>query len=456
MLSINELVKSTNGKCLNGDLNFIPKKYVIDSRNIEENPFFVPIIGENTDGHKYIIDAVKSGICGYFINKSHKEKNNIVDESKKLNKDICIIEVEDTLKALYFAGRYNREKHINIPVVAVTGSVGKTSTREMIASVLRSEKNVLSTKANYNSVIGAPIMALEIEDQDVCVFELGTDHNGEMQQLSDLMKPNISVITVIGTAHIGIFESRENIFKEKLQITSHMPKESILFVNGDDIYLNGLKNTDMYEVEQFNDSDIVDMKSSNNGIKFRTKIYGDFENIEINQIGNHNAKNAVCAIKVAEVLNLKRENIIRGIKEYKNFARRLEKIELDNNILLIDDTYNASIDSMKSGLITINKFNGRKIAVLGDMLELGAYSKQLHFEIGKFFQTLNYNKLYLFGNESKYIEEGAKNFVNTKWYESKEELVSDLKSDMKSGDVIYFKASNGMKFNTIIEELKSR
>ena len=457
MLNIKELVMATKGKLINGSEDFIPRKYVIDSRNVEEKPFFVPIIGENADGHNYIINAVKNGICGFFINKDYIDKQNVIDSSININKDICIIEVEDTEKALYNAGKYNREKHIDIPVVAVTGSVGKTSTREMIASVLRTEKNVLTTKANYNSLIGAPIMALEMENQDICVFEIGTDMPGELEKLSDLVKPNIGVITVIGTAHIGIFKSREGIFKEKIQITNHMINPALLVLNGDDDFLIKVNSNDKYNVVKYYDNEANNIVQNEDNTQFETSIYNKVSKLVINQIGTHNVKNALCAIKVAESLNISPENIIKGISNYQNFSRRLEKIYLKGNITLIDDTYNASIDSMKSGLKTVNELKAkRKIAVLGDMLELGDFASVLHSEVGKIINTLNYDSVYLFGKEAKNIAKVIEKEMKVYHYDDIDKLIKDLNDEIKDGDIVYIKASNGMKFNKIIDALKSR
>lgn len=454
MLNVKELIKATDGNLINGNLESVPKEYVIDSRNLEGNPFFIPIVGENTDGHKYIINAVEKGICGFFLNNKFEKREEVIKKSIEINKKIIIIEVEDTQKALYNAGVYNRNKHINIPVVAVTGSVGKTSTREMISSVLSVSKNVLTTTKNYNSVIGAPIMALKMDNQDVCVFEIGTDHKGEIEKLSNLVKPDIGVITMIGTAHIGIFGNKEEIFKEKSSIVSHMREKSTLIVNGDDEYLKTLQSNSKYNVITFSENEILDLEEKND-IHFKTKIYDTLENITINQIGSHNAKNAVCAIKVAEILGIEKQNIIKGIENYKNFSRRLEKINLKNNVLLIDDTYNASIDSVKSGLKTVNKIeNRRKIAVLGDMLELGDMSKRLHEEVGEIFKYLNFDVLYLTGKESKYILERASKYILTKYFENIDELISNLKFNIKENDVIYLKASNGMKFDKIVKALK--
>lgn len=456
MLNLSEIEKSTNGKIINGDENLIPRNYVLDSRDAKEGDFFVPIIGEKVDSHRFIIDCVNKGIVGFFINSDCAKKDEIINNSLIINKDICIIEVENAQNAIYDAAVFNRDKHIDIPIVAVTGSVGKTSTREMIASVLKTEKNVLVTERNYNSCIGIPIMLLKLESQDMCVLEAGINSFGEMELESKLLKPNVAVITNIGTAHIGIFMTKENILAEKIQITNYIREPYKLVVNSDDKLLREIKNNEKYSVDQFNINMINYVSQDDEKIEFKTKIYNKEELITINQIGNHNVYNALCAIKIAEIFNIKTENILKGIESYKNFSRRLEKIELDDNIVLIDDTYNASIDSMKSGLITVNNLSSkRKIAVLGDMLELGERSDEIHENAGEIFEILNYDILYTLGDASKNICKAAKKYIKEVVdFNSREELIENLIKEMKSGDLIYFKASNGMKFNEIIEKLK--
>lgn len=458
MLNIKEIIESTKGKHINGDLNIIPTEYVIDSREVSKNDFFVPIVGQNTDSHKYIIECVKKGIIGFFIESNYIDKENIIKEVINLNKEICIVEVEKTSDALYEAAKYNRNKHIDIPVVAVTGSVGKTSTREMIASVLKKEYNLLITKKNYNSYIGLYLMLLKIKDQDICVLEIGIDRFGEMDILTEIVKPDVAVITMIGTAHIGIFKNKENIFKEKLNITNGIKGLSKLIVNGDDNFLNQLINTKKYSVEKYSMNEVEKIDIQNDNLEFETKIYNEMKKIKISEIGKHNIYNALSAIKVAEIFKMKSDNIIKGIEEYRNFSKRLEKKYIGDNILIIDDTYNASIDSMISGLESVNNLKGgRKIAVLGDMFELGEYSDELHIEIGKKFKDLNFDCLYTLGGAAKNISIEAKKYMNKDSvfvFEDKKKLVDFLKNNLIKNDIVYFKASNGMKFFEIIEELQ--
>lgn len=457
LLNINEIVKASNGVLVNGDERIIPQNYKIDSRELENNDFFIPIVGENVDGHNYIIDCVKKGTIGFFISKSCKNKEEIIKESISIKHDVCIIEVEDTEKALCDIGTYNRNKHIDIPIIAITGSVGKTSTREMIASMLLEKYNVLVTERNYNSIIGLPIMMLKIDNQDICVLEAGINHIGEMDILTKILKPDICVITNIGNAHIGIMGSRENIFKEKLKITDNIKGLKKLIVNGDDEYLSKIRNYN-YEVIKYFLDDIENKKVENDKIRFDTKIYNKKCNVIINQIGNHNIQNALSAIKIGEILKLEPEKIISGIGKYKNFSGRLERKIIKGNITLIDDTYNASIDSMKSGLITVNELNGnRKIAVLGDMLELGKYSEKIHLDVGEVFKSVEYDLLFTLGKEAKNIAISAMKYMNKnniKSFETKELLEEELKKCMQPGDIIYFKASNAMRFGDIIKDLQ--
>ena len=456
MLNLKELIEATEGVYINGNLEYIPQNYVIDSRLIKKDDFFVPIIGENTDGHKYIIQSMKNGACGFFISKKCEEKDNIIKEAININKEAVIIEVEDTFKALYNAGKVNREKHIDIPLVAVTGSVGKTSTREMISCVLGTSKNVLKTEKNYNSLIGVPIMALKIDKQDICVLEVGIDHFDEMELLSDEVKPDVCVLTNIGTAHIGTFKTSENILKEKIQITNHIRGISKVVVNQDNSYLSNLSNNLKYKIEKIGIDMVKDIVNKNDYIEFTTRIYNEECRLRINAIGKHNIYNALVAIKVGEIFDISKENIIKGVSEYRNFSRRLEKKVTKKGVILIDDTYNASIDSMKSGLITINSMEGRKFAVLGDMFDLGEKSDEIHKKLSDVFEILDYDYLYTLGDASKNIAEGAKRFMkkeNIECFDDKEAIIKKMNSMLKKDDIVYLKASNGMKFNEIIEKI---
>lgn len=451
---VKDIVKSSNGRLVNGKENIEIKKFIIDNREETENAFYIPLVGEKVDAHKFILDSVKNGIIGFFINNSCCEKDNIIKNSKEINKEVIIIEVEDTLKALYNTSVCNRKQHLDIPVVAITGSVGKTSTRQMIYSVVKQEKNALVTEKNYNGYLGLSLMGLKIDNQDICVLEAGIDRFGEMDELSQILLPDIAVVTMIGTSHIEKLKSRENIFKEKMCITKTLRGINTLVINDKDDYLSKVKDDQSYNVIRYDIDQAHDIEFLPYGISFYTKIYGSEEKVLINAIGEHNVLNALAAIKVGELLNISKENIIRGIAEYKNFNRRLEIKKIKNNITVIDDAYNASLDSMISGLKTVDLINGRKVAVLGDMLELGNMSDALHENVGKEFKKFHYDTLVTVGEFSLNINKEAKGYVNTNVHFSNiEEAEKYLIENMKENDILYFKASNGMKFSNLVDNI---
>lgn len=456
MLNVKQILEATNGKLINGNTQYIVKDYVLDSRTVKKDDFFVPIVGNKSNAHDYIISCVENGICGYFIQSSEINKEEIISKSIKLNKDICIIEISNSQDSLYEIGKYNRKLHMDIPVIAVTGSVGKTSTREMISSILSKKYNVLTTYKNYNGYIGLSLMLLKLENQELAVLEHGIDYIGEMDKLTDSSKPNIAVVTMIGTAHIGIFGSQESIFKEKMDVAKYMTCNSTVIINGDDKYLSTYKN-DNINIIKYNIDNVSEINSDENTTYFKTKIYNKDQEIKLNQIGQHNIYNVLAGIKVAELLDVETSDIIKGIVDYKNLSSRFENIKLKNNIQIIDDTYNASIDSMKSGIRTVSLMSAtRKIIVLGDMFELGNYSEELHLEVGKLFKDINVDILITLGVSSKVISKEAKKYIkNVYEFEDRNELIKNLCNTIQENDLVYFKASNAMKFNEIIKEVKN-
>lgn len=326
----------------------------------------------------------------------------------------------------------------------------------MVSSVLKQKYKVLTTEKNYNSLIGVPIMALKIDKQDVCVLEAGVDHFNEMELLSNVLKPDVCVITNIGTAHIGTFKTSENILKEKIQITNHIKGKSKLIINEDNSYLSKIEDNINYSVEKIGIDSVSNICFGDEKIEFTTRIYGEKNRIHINALGNHNIYNALVAIKIGEMFDISKDEIIKGILEYKNFSRRLEKKVTKENVILIDDTYNASIDSMKSGLITVNNMKAnRKIAVLGDMFDLGEKSDDIHLKLAEVFEILDYDYLFTLGDAAKNIALGAKKYMKEDkimCFDNRENLINKLKEIIQPNDLVYFKASNGMKFDYIIKE----
>ena len=449
MLSIKQVLKATNGILLNGDDNTKIKSYKIDSREINKNDFFIPIKGKKVDSHIYLDKVVLLGVIGFFLEETFYDKNkDYIDKIIKENNSINIIIVKDTLKALYEIGKYNRSLHMDIPVIAVTGSVGKTSTKEMISSIFEKEYKVLKTYKNFNGYIGLSLMLLMLDDQDIAVLEHGIDVIGEMKLLAQASKPTYSVITNIGMSHIENFETKENIAKEKLIISDYTEKE--VFINGEDDLLSRC-NGERYVKYYLNE--IKDINQKENITKYKTKIYNKFTDIIINEYGKHNIYNSLVAIKIAEKFNIKVEKIIKGIGEYKNFSKRFEVKGLSSGKIIIDDTYNASYDSFKSGLESLENFKKKIIVVLGDILETGKYAEQLHTNVGKLFSYIKVEEVITYGDNSKYINKEASKYVCAKQFDTKEEIIKYLNDKKEKGLLIYFKASNGMKFSDIVEKI---
>lgn len=463
-LKIKDILKCTNGKLIIGDTEKECKNYSKDTRTIKKGDTYIGIKGEKFDGSSFWKDALNNGAETVIINNIKLDE---IEEYKKQNKNI--IQVEDTIKAIGEMASYKmkiqKEKY-NLKVVGVTGSVGKTSTKDIIANVLSKKYKVLKTEGNNNNHIGLPLTILRLQDEEIAVIEMGMNHFGEISYLTKIAKPDIAVITNIGTSHIGNLGSRENILKAKLEILEGMDKKKIVINNDNDLlnkwYLENKNNIEIHTFGIKNESEFnaKNIKLKENSSEFICENKNEKINIEVPVGGEHFILNALCGLTVGKLLNLNNEEIKKGIKDFKLTAKRMEINHLKNNITIINDSYNASYESMKASISNLKNMNGeRKIAVLGDMFELGDFSEKLHREVGTEIYKNKIDKLYLIGNYSKFIGEEAEKEgykkENIFYFENKDELFNNLKNNLKSGDVILIKASNGMKLFEIAEKLKN-
>ena len=463
-LKIKDILKCTNGKLIIGDTEKECKNYSKDTRTIKKGDTYIGIKGEKFDGSSFWKDALNNGAETVIINNIKLDE---IEEYKKQNKNI--IQVEDTIKAIGEMASYKmkiqKEKY-NLKVVGVTGSVGKTSTKDIIANVLSKKYKVLKTEGNNNNHIGLPLTILRLQDEEIAVIEMGMNHFGEISYLTKIAKPDIAVITNIGTSHIGNLGSRENILKAKLEILEGMDKKKIVINNDNDLlnkwYLENKNNIEIHTFGIKNESEFnaKNIKLKENSSEFICENKNEKINIEVPVGGEHFILNALCGLTVGKLLNLNNEEIKKGIKDFKLTAKRMEINHLKNNITIINDSYNASYESMKASISNLKNMNGeRKIAVLGDMFELGDFSEKLHKEVGTEIYKNKIDKLYLIGNYSKFIGEEAEKEgykkENIFYFENKDELFNNLKNNLKSGDVILIKASNGMKLFEIAEKLKN-
>ena len=463
-LKIKDILKCTNGKLIIGDTEKECKNYSKDTRTIKKGDTYIGIKGEKFDGSSFWKDALNNGAETVIINNIKLDE---IEEYKKQNKNI--IQVEDTIKAIGEMASYKikiQKGKYNLKVVGVTGSVGKTSTKDIIANVLSNKYKVLKPEGNNNNHIGLPLTILRLQDEEIAVIEMGMNHLGEISYLTKIAKPDIAVITNIGTSHIGNLGSRENILKAKLEILEGMDKKKIVINNDNDLlnkwYLENKNNIEIHTFGIKNESEFnaKNIKLKENSSEFICENKNEKINIEVPVGGEHFILNALCGLTVGKLLNLNNEEIKNGIKDFKLTAKRMEINHLKNNITIINDSYNASYESMKASISNLKNMNGeRKIAVLGDMFELGDFSEKLHKEVGTEIYKNKIDKLYLIGNYSKFIGEEAEKEgykkENIFYFENKDELFNNLKNNLKSGDVILIKASNGMKLFEIAEKLKN-
>jgi len=448
-MELSKIVKYTNGTIIgNADMSTNVETFVTDSRKLNVGDFYVPLIGETFDGHDFIAEAFGKGAIGSFSAKDFE-----VSDGK------FIIKVEDTLKAYQDVARAYRDSS-NVPLVAITGSVGKTTTKDMIAAVLKEHYNVLKTEGNLNNFVGMPRTLLNYKNEEIIVLEMGMNHFNEISVLTNIAKPNIAVLTNIGHSHIGNLGSRENILKAKMEIVEGMNADGIIIANNDDLYLKTIKNKVKQKVITYgikNKSDYMayDVVMTDTDTTFKINDEGKIYTVKINLPGEHFVYNALAAWAVGKLNNVSNEEIIAGIEKFEMSKLRMDIIE-KNNIKIINDTYNANPESMKAALQTLSKMNGsRKIAVLADMLELGEISQNAHFELGKFVYDLSIDMIFTYGEEAKFIAKGAIetgcSSENVKIYEDKSELIKKLKQIIKSDDVVLVKGSRGMEMEEVVK-----
>ena len=457
ILTTKKIIEITNGKLLSGKEDTIVEKFSIDTRIMEKGDMFVEVEPNLQKENPYIEIALENGAVGVMIER------NLDDRIIQKYKNKIIIQVQNSVLALQKLATYKREQY-NIPVIAITGSVGKTSTKDIVANVISQKYNVLKTQGNYNNHIGVPLTLLRLKDHTAVVIEMGMNHFGEISVLTKIAKPTTCIITNVGTAHIGNLGSRENILKAKLEILEGLQENGSIIINNDNDLLhkweqeNNKYKVITYGIENKSNYEAYNINSSENGSTYNIKIKEKTYTVKVPVGGNHFIYNSLCAISAGLIYNIEIEKILYGIENFELTKRRME-VEKINDVTIINDAYNASYDSMKPALEYLKDIKGnRKIAVLGDMLELGEFSKELHEKVGEEVVKNNIDILITVGELSKYIAKKAINLnmekENVYICENTEEAVKEIKELWKKDDVILLKASNGMKFDKILERIR--
>ena len=458
-MKIKEILQATKGKLIQGNEEEEINEFCRDTRIIKEGDAYIGIKGENFDGNTLWKNAFENGASTVILQGIDFSKENL---EKYKNENIIV--VEDTLEALADIATYRRMLFgKDFPVIGVTGSVGKTSTKDIIANVVSQKYKTLKTQGNNNNNIGLPFTIFNLKDQEAAVIEMGMNHFGEISKLTKIAKPTISVITNIGTSHIGNLGSRENILKAKLEILEGMDKK-VLVINNDNDLLHKfyLENKDVeihtYGIENESEVTAENIVLNENESEFVCNIKGEKFNVKVPVGGIHFVYNALCAATVGTLLGLSKEQIENGIKTFELTKKRMDITELKNGVTIINDSYNASFESMQASLKYLSGLNAkRKIAVLGDMFELGEYSKELHEKVGKEVVKNKIDILVCCGDSAKYIVNMAKKEGMPKekvfYFDNKDQIEKFIRENAQNGDSVLFKASNGMKFFNIVENL---
>lgn len=489
-MTVSDIVKATGGRLLRGDGELPVLHISIDSRVMRGNDLFVPLIGEKTDAHRFIRQAFAAGaVCTLT---SEHEEGDIQPEQEAADGDTAAtyapaadvaadvpaagvsatytpawIAVEDTRRALQAIGSYYRER-LMLPLVGVTGSVGKTTTREMIAAALSAGYRVYKTPGNSNSQVGVPLTISEITLADeIGVLELGMSLPGEMTVIAQIARVDAAVITNIGLAHIEQLGSRENILREKLHIQDGLKPGGTLFVNGDDELLAHVSAKEGCRTYRYGTGADCDCRAEaihfvDGCASFVAVCGGCRVPVRLGIMGRHHVGNALAALAVADHYGVDLYRAVQRLEAFKGFAGRQQTFECDG-VTIIDDSYNASPASMRASLEVLFSMARakRRIAVLADMKELGAEAPRYHREIGSWLAGQDLDCLLTMGSLAKEIADGAAEngaVFSRIHYDagSQEALSTDLKELLRPGDCVLVKGSNSMRLGAVVSALRDR
>lgn len=452
-LDIKEITDAISGKLIVKGAVDKFNNVSIDSRKVKKGDIFFAIKGENFDGHEYVVNSSLKGAALCIVHNDNFNKEELCEFTS-------VILVQDTRKALLDLAKYYRDT-LNIKIIGITGSTGKTSTKDLVAAVLSEKYKVFKTKGNFNNEVGLPLMIFNLDNSyDIAVLELGMSNLGEIHRLSRVSNPDIGIITNIGLSHIENLKTRENILKAKMEITDFFSDKNILILNGDNDLLSTV-SYDKYKIIKtgiendynFTASGIIigDSNIKFNIIENNVLIY---EKFVVPVLGRHNVLNSLLAIATARELNMDYKDINKGFNNLEATSMRLDILKFDR-FTIINDAYNASPDSMKAALDVLKDFKGgRKIAVLGTMKELGDESYDAHKDVAEYAKTNGLDILIAIGEYKKAFKDGFQD-DNCILFEEKEEAVKYLSHEIKADDVILIKASRSMEFESMVNELKN-
>ena len=443
MIYVKDIINICHGELISGKDDILCSSFTKDTRILQKGDVYIGIKGETFDGNSFYKEAIKKGakIC-------------ILD-----NKDVldggygkaAVVLVDDTIKAIQELAKYKRSLY-NIPVIAVTGSVGKTSVKDIVYAVVSSKYKTLCTKGNMNNHIGVPLTILGLDDHEALIVEMGMNHMGEIHVLSNIAKPTIGIITNIGTAHIGNLGSRENILKAKMEITDGM-NNGTLIINNDNDLLRTVKYDNLITIGIDNKSDYMAHDIEDKVFSSNFYIGDDYISLPVGSKAF--IYNSLFAYAVGKKLGIAQNDIVKALESFKLTEHRLELIE-HKDYRIIDDTYNASLDSVNNALEMLGKVNGRKVFVFGDILELDNYAKDIHEKIGESVINNKIDVLITVGENAYYTYSIAyDNNIESYHYENNDDMLKEIDKIIDIGDTILVKGSHGMNLIQVVEHLKN-
>lgn len=459
VFSLNEILKTTAGALISGIPETVFDGISTDSRLIKKGNLFVALKGDNFDGHDFLKAALKEGAAGILAQDEEKISRLHAD------KRFAVIKVADTLFAL---GELAHEwrKRFFIPVIGLTGSSGKTTTKEMIAAIIGRKRNILKTEGNLNNLIGLPQTIFRLTgEHELMILEMGTNTRGEIKRLTQIAAPDIGLITNIGPAHLAGFGSVDVVREEKGDLFLHMPSSGVAVINLDDKAVAAVSEKWMGRKVTFSMSPNADVtvkdieKNGARGMSFKLVVDGDEQKVEIKIVGLHHVYNAMAAAAVAYAAGMDLRTTAEGLSAFRPFCGRMETRKLRNGAFLLDDSYNANPASVREALMTLKdlKMNHNAYVFLGDMLELGSQADEMHRKIGMLMATIGVNALFLQGDFSEVTAagaiEGGMAGDNIFFISDDEKGVDYLKKHLKKGDWILVKGSRRMKMEKIAAQI---
>jgi UDP-N-acetylmuramoyl-tripeptide--D-alanyl-D-alanine ligase len=452
-MTFEEIVKAVDGEAYIKSEFTSYRSVSTDTRKIPKDSIFIALKGENFNGNNFIEEASEKGAALCIVDE-------INFDSTRLNPSTSIIKVENTKKALLNLAAFYRKK-LTVKMIGITGSTGKTSTKDLVAAALSGKYNVFKTKGNFNNEIGLPLMIFQLDNNyDIAVLEMGMSNLNEIHNLAEVALPDIAIITNVGVSHLENLKTRENILKAKMEITDFFHENSKLIINADNDLLETIDNKQFSilrtGIENGRDFKAVDINLDEKHINFRVVESNGISSpiINISVPGKHNILNALLAIGCSRSLGMNYEEIVRGLQTLEFTSMRLDIVK-GKKFTIIDDCYNASPDSMRAAIDVLANLEGkRKVAILGTMRELGDTSYNLHKEIGEYAKFNGVDYVFAVGEFSDAYVEGFGDNNNSKLFENIDDAIEFIKSIVSTDDAILVKASRSMKFENIVNNLK--